>query len=243
MAPSSTLTASLEFQFRIQFQLKSEYPTTVFCFMPFEPGKLKSRVKIRGASRVLTGSDTVSAIGCVQIPGAFLQSLFDIAPLGKELFQPVAVLPVGSNRRFHTGRLFELEFLIDDLFRSLDNPCKDRFPAVLEQVIRIIFDIAVPFDFGIEWDHEKPPPGAGVIRPDLGQVVCVENERMVWDKAEGVLVFLLSEDVVGRTKLLDGCGIQALPLFQFGGDQKPFSLCLGKFGLDVSLATDREGVR
>ena len=46
------------------------------------------------------------------------------------------------------------------------------------QIIRIVLDIRIALDPGIEGDHDQPPPDTVIIGPYLRQMVGIENQRM-----------------------------------------------------------------
>lgn len=85
---------------------------------------------------------------------------------------------------------------------------------MIEQIIRVVLDIAFPGNLGVKRDDNQPSPRPVIIGGNLGQVIGIQNQGMGWDEMERVLVLLLRLDGINRTNLLNHACVQPLPFFQ-----------------------------
>ena len=150
--------------------------------------------------------------------------------------QPVIVLPIVLNGCLHDPRHLCLEMQGNRLLGALDNPLQDVAAGLLIEIIRIVLDIAVADDLGIEGNDDQSPPDPVVIGADLGKMVRVEDQRVRRCKGKGSLVFLFREDLIRRADLLDHRGIEPHALLHLGGNDKTLSLQLCHLRLHISLA-------
>ena len=111
------------------------------------------------------------------------------------------------------------------------------------KVIAEVLNIASAFDFGIEGDNDESAPNAVIGSGYAGEVVGVEDEGMAGGKAEGVLVFLLGEDIIGRAELLYRGVVQPCAFLHLGGNEEAFTLGFSHLGLYITTASYRQRVR
>ena len=156
--------------------------------------------------------------------------------------QPVIVLLVFLDGVLHHSGLDDLVIAGNDALCALDDPLKDRAARRFEQEVRIVLDVCFALDLGVEGDHDEPPPGALVNRPDPGQMVGIQHQRVGGDIGERRLVLFLRIDLVRGAELLDVGGVQAHPFLQLGGDDHPLALGFRQFRLHVALAAHSQGV-
>ena len=136
----------------------------------------------------------------------------------------------------------QLEIAFNNLFRSLDYPRQRRTACFFSKVVRVIFDVRIALDFGIERYNYKPAPCTLVICSDPRKMICVQHKRVRGSISERIAVLLFCGNLIGGTQLLYHRGVKPHTLFQFCGDNKSFPLKFSHLGLDISLTANREGV-
>lgn len=72
--------------------------------------------------------------------------------------QPVVVLAVLFDGSLDTGRQRDFEITFDDIRRAFDDPRQNGTARIPEQVIAVVFDVALAFDLRVEGNHDQPPP-------------------------------------------------------------------------------------
>ena len=117
--------------------------------------------------------------------------------------EPVVLPLIGVNGILHTLREWNFVVDIDDFFRAFDNPCKDALARIGEQVLSVVFNIAVALNLGVERNDNQSTPDTGIGSAYLRQMVGVQNEGMARRKAERVFVLFLRKDIVRGAELLD----------------------------------------
>ena len=133
-------------------------------------------IKIRGAADILAVLDAVSPVLLVELPRLLLAGRADFTAFVDIPPKPVVVLPVCLHRILHALRRVGFEVLRDCFLRPFDDPCQDGGACVLKKIIRIVLDIRIPHDMGIEGNHNQPAPDAVIVRADLRQVVGIQHQ-------------------------------------------------------------------
>ena len=164
---------------------------------------LDCRIKVRGAAGILSVLDAIGSILLIQLSGFLRQVLAGLTALTQEMSQPVVIFPIVFNRCLHDLRQFRLEVQGNGLLGSLDDPLQNVAAGLLIEIIRIVLDIAVADDLGIEGNDDQTPPDSVVVGSDLGQMVRVEDQCMGRREGEGRFIFLLREDLIRGTELLN----------------------------------------
>ena len=95
-----------------------------------------------------------------------------------------------------------MEVCLDGFLRSIDDPGHDVGTGILVKVIRIVLDVGLSGDLGIEGDNDQTPPDTIIVCTDLRQVVGVQDKSVGRLELKRVLILLLRLDFIGGTQLL-----------------------------------------
>ena len=68
--------------------------------------------------------------------------------------------------------------MTDGLLGTLYDPAHNIRAGVLEQVIRVILDVAAAFDLCLKRDDNQSAPGTFIGGTDLWKMVCVQHNGM-----------------------------------------------------------------
>lgn len=133
-----------------------------------------------------------------------------------------------------------MKILPDCFFCTLNDPCHDKWRGIFHEIVRIVLLIAAARNFRIERDDNQTSPDAGVHCTDFRKVVSIQHQRMARCEGKRVFIFLLRKNLIRGAELFDDGSVQAHSFFQFGGDNQPLTLRLGKLRLHVPLAAHRQ---
>ena len=95
-----------------------------------------------------------------------------------------------------------MEVCLDGFLRTIDDPGHDVGTGILVKVIRIVLDVGLPGDLGIEGNDDQTPPDTIIVCTDLRQVVGIQHQGMGRNEMERVLILLLRLNFIGGTQLL-----------------------------------------
>ena len=121
--------------------------------MAREIRRLNGSVKIRGAPRILAHLIAIAAISVVNLTRFCFIRRIDFAAVIQKVGQPVVVLLVFLDGVLHYLGLDDFVIAGDDALCALDDPRKYSAARRFEQEVRIVLDVGLALNLGVEREN------------------------------------------------------------------------------------------